>query len=354
MASIEKRIGTNGKATHRAKIRIKGSPDISATFDRRTDAKEWANKTEAEIKAGRYNINISRNRLMSEALDRYIKDVLPIKSNKQNICKTQLSQLLWWREELGSYMLTEVSSSIIAEKRDKLAKTVTVRKKRMSNATVNRYMAALSHVFTTSYKEWEWISENPMVRVKKMKEPRGRMRFLEQPEITKLLDACKAGDNKYLYPMVGLAIMTGARKGELANLTWNDIKFDKKQILVSETKNDVPRTLPISEKIKTLLELLLSFKRNDSNLVFPNNRGTGPVDIKDAFSKAKLEAGIEDFTFHDTRHTAASHLAANGASLYELKEFLGHKTLNMVARYAHLTKGHTQSIVEKMNDGLII
>jgi integrase len=77
-----------------------------------------------------------------------------------------------------------------------------------------------------------------------------------------------------------------------------------------------------------------------------------PTDIRDAWLKAVERAGLEDFKFHDLRHTAASYLAMNGASLLEIAEILGHKTLQMVKRYAHLADSHTAQVVERMNQAV--
>ena len=83
--------------------------------------------------------------------------------------------------------------------------------------------------------------------------------------------------------------------------------------------------------------------------MFPNSTGTRPVGIREAFEWAVKRAGIANFRFHDLRHTAASYLAMNGASLAEIAEVLGHKTLAMVKRYAHLSEAHTRNVVQRMN-----
>jgi integrase len=90
-------------------------------------------------------------------------------------------------------------------------------------------------------------------------------------------------------------------------------------------------------------------RRLDTVLVFPNATGRKPLGIREAFEGAVERAGITDFRFHDLRHTAASYLAMSGASLAEIAEVLGHKTLAMVKRYAHLSEAHTRSVVERMN-----
>ena len=102
-------------------------------------------------------------------------------------------------------------------------------------------MAALFHVFTVGSNEWAWIQDNPMRRVRKPKEPRGRVRFLDHAEKTRILDACKASDCEHLYTVAVLAPSTGMRQSEILNLRWKDIDFKRSSIMLLETKNGSSR-----------------------------------------------------------------------------------------------------------------
>ena len=95
---------------------------------------------------------------------------------------------------------------------------------------------------------------------------------------------------------------------------------------------------------------MAEIRRIDTNLLFPDETGKKPVEIRPAWEKVLKEARLKDFKFHDLRHSAASYLAMNGASLAEIAEVLGHKTLQMVKRYSHLSEQHTASVVSKMNE----
>ena len=97
------------------------------------------------------------------------------------------------------------------------------------------------------------------------------------------------------------------------------------------------------------MEKLAEIRRIDTNLLFPDETGKKPVEIRPAWERVLKESKIEDFKFHDLRHSAASYLAMSGASLAEIAEVLGHKTLQMVKRYSHLSEQHTAGVVEKMN-----
>jgi len=193
MAYIEERQTKDGKTHFRVLVRLKGYPPSSATFDRKTDAKKWAQQTEAAMREGRYFKNTeSRKHTISDMVDRYIENVIPTKPRNAPACTAQLK---WWKGELGHCLLSDLSPALIAEKRDKLLKGMTPQGKQRSPSTVVRYLAALSHALTVASKEWGWMEDSPMRKVTKPKEPRGRIRFLSPEEVDALLNACKESPN---------------------------------------------------------------------------------------------------------------------------------------------------------------
>jgi integrase len=210
-------------------------------------------------------------------------------------------------------------------------------------------MAALSHVFSVAVKEWGWIEESPMRRVTKPKEPRGRVRFLSEEERARLLDACRTSKNPYIYPVVVLALSTGARKREILTLRWCDINLQRQVITLHDTKNGERRILPLQGHALALMQDYSKIRRIDSPFIFPSRNGKQSFDIRRAWEAVLKKANVRDFCFHDLRHSAASYLAMNGASLAEIAEILGHKTLSMVKRYAHLSEAHTAGVVARMN-----
>lgn len=352
MANVEKRISDSGKITYRVKVRLRGFPPQSATFDRVTDAKTWASKTETEIKEGRYfKTSASKRHTLGEMVDRYKRDVLPHKSKSEKFTQNQTKQLDWWKDELGHFVLADVTPAMIAERRDKLASGNGDKKKRRSPSTVVRYLAALSHVFSTAMKEWGWIEDSPMRKVSKPKEPRGRVRFLSDDERKALLDTCKQSNSEFLYPIVVLALSTGMRQGEILGLKWADVSLEKHHIILHETKNGERRRVPLVGLAHTELKRLNKVRRIDTDMIFPHNRKKAePMNIWGSWNDAVTAAKLKDFRFHDLRHSAASYLAMNGASLAEIAEVLGHKTLQMVKRYAHLSEAHTSKVVAAMNE----
>lgn len=342
MATYRKRKRSDGTTSIVAIIRRHGHKPISQTFDRKTDAKAWAQKTEDQIKNSQY-LDEARKRTLSDLVDRYIQDVLP---HKKDGAKT--AQLLrWWEKHLGGLKLVQIQPARIIELRDTLSTGVTRLGKQRSPSTVVRYMAALSHCFTTAVKEYQWMQDNPMNRVSKPSEAKGRTRFLSDDELARLTAACQDSGNKYLYPAFLVALSSGARLNEVIGLRWPDVDLVKGSALLHETKNGERRSIAIKGGPLEVLREYAKVRRLDTDLLFPGRTGK-PAYIRKPWLRALKEAQIEDFHWHDIRHTTASYLAMNGCSLLEIAEILGHKTLQMVQRYSHLTEKHSHGKIEDM------
>lgn len=339
MANITKR-KRKGGYRYRVLVRLKGHPDQVATFERLTDARQWAQETESAIRAGRYrDQRAAREMTLADLVESYIEKILP---HKPRVAKQQARQLRWWKERLGDYALVRLTPSLIAEERDSLLVD-------RAPGTVVRYLAALSHAFTIAVKEWGWLDVNPVRNVRRPREPRGRVRMLSAEEQARLLAACRESRNPQLEPIVLLAIYTGMRQGEILALRWEDVDFQRRRVVVQDSKNGERRGLAL---VGPALAALLDhgrLRRLGCDLVFPSPKDpTRPADIRSAWDAAVARAELVDFRFHDLRHTAASYLAMSGASLAEIAEVLGHKTLAMVKRYSHITEGHTATVMERM------
>jgi integrase len=360
MANIQEVPGKNG-IKYRVLIRMKGCPPQSATFARRTDAKKWAQDTESAIRDGRYFKTAEAKRhTIEDMIDKYIKGNLVDRKSAVNT----KHHLLYWKSKIGARMLSDLTPDLIGDVRDsllndpyitsrKIGKKVIETERKRSGATVNRYMAAFGHCLTVAVREWRWMESNPMPNITKSKESKGRVRFLSDEERERLLTACKDSQNPYLYPVVVLALSTGMRQGEIMNLTWDDIDFVNRRLILHETKNGERRAVHLAGKALELLQALKKQKvrRIDNNLVFPGTHvlNRGPASLRTAWLFALKKANVTDFKFHDLRHSAASYLAMNGASLIDIAAVLGHKTLAMVKRYSHLSDSHTLGVVERMN-----
>lgn len=352
MATIQKRISKDGATSYRVQIRLRGFPPESASFERLTDAKEWAKKTEANMKAGRH-FGASKRHTFNELADEY----LPHAKDKV--------RLDYWRGIFGADTLDTITPARIGKQRDKLLSEETPRfttpatgnagqdakrkKAKRTGATVNRYLASLSACLVYGVKTLQWIERNPCERIEKPAESKGRVRFLSDDERTALLAACKPHDDLYL--AVVLALSTGARQAEIMTLRYGQIDFTRKVITLTQTKNGETRALPLVSSAFTLLQERAKVRSLTDDRVFPPTgraKKAECLDLRQPWEKAIKAAGINDFHWHDLRHTAASYLAMSGVSLVEISKILGHRTMQMVSRYSHLSDGHIVQTGEKL------
>lgn len=221
-----------------------------------------------------------------------------------------------------------------------IEKYKTERLGKVKPATVNRELACLKNLFNKSI-EWGYCNVNPVKKVKLLKEPPGRIRYLENYEIHALLKECSLT----LKPIVIVALNTGMRKSELLNLKWRDVSSKDRMIIVKNSKNNESRIIPMNEDVYSTLRELY---HPENNYVFLTKKGSPYKEIKKGFKSALKRAGIDDFRFHDLRHTFASHLAMNGWNLQTIQRLMGHKDFKMTLRYSHLTKSHLQDAVNSL------
>lgn len=220
-------------------------------------------------------------------------------------------------------------------------------------ATVNRYQAALAAVFTWAIKRRRvrrgW--ENPCRKVERAQEQNAVVRFLAQDECARLLAAARESTWPRLYLIVLMALTTGARRGELLGLTWGDLDLERAIAHVQTTKNGQPRALPL---LPGVVEELRRFQTQRlETRVFPGRGSLSkPRHFESAWAAALDRAQIRRFRFHDLRHTCASYLAQNGASLLEIADVMGHRQLAMVKRYAHLTTDTKAKLVNRVLGGI--
>jgi integrase len=345
MATIAKQVGKR-RTTYKVRIRKPNSPTITKTFSSKSLAEKWARQTELQIEEGTYFERVEAEKhSISDLVDRYFDEELHKLSETDWPIRTR--QLNWWKNEIGAVPLNKITPPLIVECRNKL-KTESDR----SGSTVNRYMAAMSAACGIAATEWQWMKENPFSRVRREKEADGRVRFLSQKERKALLQACKESKNKHLYLITLLALSTGMRQSEIMTLTWSQIDLDRGCITLFKTKNGEIRVVPLVGLAAQEIQRHGKVRTLNNQHVFPGRHHSHANFPRKAWETALKKADIEDFHFHDCRHSAASELAMNGASLHEIAAVLGHKTLAMVQRYAHLSEQHTSSVVKRMNEAV--
>jgi len=221
----------------------------------------------------------------------------------------------------GNRYLFEITSKDIEDfKAQRLAKEIKA-------ATINRGMALLRSMFNRA-KAWGRLRRpNPCDGMRKLRENNARMRFLSKVEIEKLCGACEGE----LLAFVKFGLNTGMRRGEIVALTWRDIDIHRGQIHILDSKSGKGRILQMNETVKGILLSLR--KQPDSDLIFSSY-------FRKEFDEAVTAAELEDFTFHDLRHTFASHLVMSGVDLVTVSKLLGHTSIQMTMRYSHLSPEH--------------
>ena len=270
-------------------------------------------------------------------IDQYLKN--EFKGSRPNEYKQKLT---FWIESIGNKPIIDIITTDINEALGTLPG-------HFKNATINRYIAAISVVFSYACREYG-LQVNPIRKIPSLPENNERTRFLSEAERTSLFKACRASHWDKLYLIVLLAITTGARKGELTKLRWNDIDFDRRTAYVATTKNGQPKVLPLTDSVIKELQL---FDTKDSSLIFASKV---KEDVAYCFTKpwkkALEDADIKDFRFHDLRHSCASYLAQSGASLLEIADVLGHKQISVTKHYAHLCIEHKSSLINRVLGGI--
>jgi integrase len=275
---------------------------------------------------------------VAELLEAYIRDYLPKKAPQ-----TQYHEKLlyaWMAEELGSFLLADLSPLVLRSWFKSFAS-------RYTPNTIRRYRTSLSAALTVAVQEYEWISTHPLRKVAQLPTPPDRERCLEADELANLLAACQASRNRHLYLAVVLALSTGARKNEIMQRTWEDLNLERGLLSLRQTKNGRRRAVPIVGPGLALLRQHAQ-RYGHSRWVFPRGDGQRPVYIDYAWVNACTRAGLEDFNFHDLRHMAASYLAMSGASLRDIAEILGHRSLSQTQKYTHLMEPHTRGVLTRM------
>jgi integrase len=330
MGSIRERSLKAGGVRYQAEVRLKGHPILTAMFDRKTDAKNWIHKVEADIRCGRHQLySKSMRNTFTQAVDRYCQE--------QSVSVTKKGHLDWWQRELGPLYLQDIRSSIISEKKQKLLTETNLKGTIRTKSTCNRYLATLSHLISVCVKQWEWAIENPVRKISREKEPRERTRFLTSDERSRFLESCKKSENPYLFTFIVLLLSTGCRYNEVRSLKWTDTDLTQGKITITRSKNSDMRSVPIRGIALDLLRDL-SAKSLSLGYIFPGKDKSKPLEFRRALRTAIKLAGLKGFRPHDCRHSYATEMLAQGLSLGEIGHLLGHRSVSMTRRYAHLVE----------------
>jgi integrase len=352
LATIEPRTLKDGTKRYRVRVRLQGELPRTKTFRRLTDAKAWAAEVETKMGHGAYvPTTADRRRTLAQLIEKYSDEYLPTRASRDEAKIRTL--LAWWSDHYGHLTLDKLKPEVIAEARRKLqTRKLTRGEGTLSGATVNRYLATLSAVCKWAWKELRWLPSNPVLEVSKAPETTGIVRFLSDDERNALLKACRQSPEPNIRLAVTLALATGARYSNLRFLKWEDVDRKAWRLRFVETKNGQPRYVPVIGPAQAALQAQFDADPTGEGWVFKGTHDDVPADLDKPWRRVRVAAGLEGFRFHDLRHTTASYLTMNGASLAEVAEALGHRTLVMAKRYAHQTGEHVRSTLERMADHL--
>lgn len=241
----------------------------------------------------------------------------------------RLSVRSWEREKgiVEHHLMPFFAGKLASIRRERVQAYVTQRLGEASAHSVQKEFNVIKHMLRMAV-EWEMIPVNPAEKLQAPKVPPGRVRYLNPAELTDLLEACP----EWLRPIVMLAVATGMRRGEIVGLRWAnfDTATSAQRLILPQTKNGESRVVYLNEIAQMAISML---ERKQSGKLFPDVNNN---QVTTAFRRAAKKAGIENFRFHDLRHTTASWLRMSGADIHTVATMLGHKDLRMASRYQHL------------------
>ncbi|MGM1051847.1 MAG: tyrosine-type recombinase/integrase [Pseudomonadota bacterium] len=225
-----------------------------------------------------------------------------------------------------------------------------------ANATINRELATLSAAINYCNREWDWDLPNP-VKGRLLREPHHRERYLTRAEVGRLItEARKLRFGDLLGDFIELAVHTGCRRGELLNLEWTRVTLEKGRETITlnarHTKSGKPRQVPMNTTAAAAVKRRAAWRAEyapDSPWVFCRQGGSQVKSLRNGFEVAAKNAKLSDLRLHDLRHTAASWLVTDGVPLEVVKELLGHSSITMTERYAHLAPHRVREAVNRLS-----
>lgn len=292
----------------------------------KTEAQAALITVKADILRGEFKIRKAKQILFKDFAEKYLKYSKKHKKSWRSD-QTSLNKLKAFFKDTR---LSKISPGLIDDYKLKRVDEV-------KPASVNRELACLKFMFSLA-KKWDYADRNPVREVKLFRERKIDMRILDKEEISRLIEA----SNTHLKPIIIIALNTGMRKGEILNLCWRDIDFDKLFIFVKETKSDIPRKIPMNSFV---MQTLKGIKR-ESEFVFYNLDTKKRIkNVKSSFKTACRKIGVPNLRFHDLRHTAATYMVTGGVDLVTVSEILGHSDIKMTVRYTHPTPENRRKAV---------
>lgn len=302
-------------------------------------AKEVLRKIEADLINEKFNLPARKKMTFAELSEYWLENHSKINNAPSQYAKNRERIENHLKPYFGKTEISHVTPRMIDEyKQSKHAK--------ISPATVNRTLAILRKMFNDAMR-WGFMAMNPMTYVKQLREPEKGFDFYAEGEVRIFLQNC-SGD---FFPVACCAVCTGMRVSEIVSLEWKDVDLERRVIRVERsgdgtTKSKKVRYIPINSN---LLKVLADCDK-ESELVFPDENGEmRGIDFRNEMKKAADKAGLRKIRMHDLRHTFASNYVIKGGNVVSLQKILGHSTINMTLRYAHLAPDFMANDIERLD-----
>ncbi|HSP62230.1 MAG TPA: site-specific integrase [Pyrinomonadaceae bacterium] len=305
-------------------------------------AERAENKRREEIYEGKYN---PVKKLFSEFVD---ETFLPWSTANKRSHREDDQRSVTLKAFFGEKHLRDIKPMMIEKfKRERLATPTKhdteERPRPRTPASVNRDLACLSKILSMAFDN-ELIDSNPMRRVRLLKENGSRERFITADEEVKLF-AKLTGRRDHIRSVVTVALNTGMRRGEILDLQWEHVNFIARTIFIARSKTGKTRTIPMNDIVFDELKALKQDAGTRDFVFSVSKTGVNIDSIKTGWRNACAAAGLVDLRFHDTRHTFATRLRANGVHEWDIRDLLGHTTTRMTSVYTHQTPANLRQAV---------
>ena len=334
--SLRKHVAADGRTTYTATVRARGYKSSTKTFSSKRDAIAWAEEKLEFLRKQRESVSPARGDVTRLSLADLILEYLKTPEAQAMRSYDGAHQMLsWFIQQCGTTRVLEANALLWRDAREKLQRG-------RKALTVNRYFICMRSC-------WNWGRSAGLVPIERrwpdrlmLPQPQGRTRYLSDDEIARLL-VCAREHSVQMHTAVMVSISAGLRRGELLAMRWGDVDLARQTIAVPLNKTNRPRAVHVTGAgVEALKELQQAQKvRSITGAVFIGSDGerlrTSTLEAR--WRLIRSAAGLKDFRWHDLRHTTASVMAQAGASLLQIAEQLGHRSLAMVQRYSHLVAG---------------
>jgi len=309
----------------------------------RQNAEDFIEQVKTDARNGRLNLPKGRKVILrfKQAADEYLKK---LKEEDGKDIPTKDQRL---RDHLTPFFGDKPISTISTFDVGRYKKARL--KEKCSAGTLNRELAVLSHLLNKAV-EWKWLQHKPCI-IKREKEDKGRITYLDRYQIERLLDKSKQDQNPHIYPFIVIGLDTSMRRSEILTIRIENIDLEKRVIYVPHAKSGA-REQPITGNLVKFLQGYIEAAKPEQEWLFPaeKSRSGHVVNIEKPWKRVVKAAGLDPKVIvrHTLRHTAITHLVQAGVDLPTVQRISGHKTLSMVVRYSHQSGTHIRAAMDKL------